>query len=76
MRSKISAFYYPDMYSSETTLKKAILLFDEIHFMDRPSFGIKNYGSIGASSPIRQLEKSFRDAGVPLYVHEVRNQNF
>lgn len=28
---KINALYYPDMDVDQTTLKKAILLFDEIH---------------------------------------------
>ena len=72
-REKINALYYPDMYVDQTTLKKAILLFDEIHFMDRPSFTFKNnFGTIGASSPLRQYEQSFRDAGVPLFVHGVQ----
>src|SRR2546422_10698276 len=38
MRDKITALYYPDFQSDPVTLIKAILLFDEIHYMDRPSF--------------------------------------
>lgn len=34
MRDKVSVFYYPSMIAYETTLKKAILLFDELHFID------------------------------------------
>ncbi len=72
MRDKIKVLYYPDMQVSETTLKKCILFFDEIHFMDRPAFTIGNFGLIGAQSPLRATEQSFReDAGVPLYVHSV-----
>src|SRR5690242_7277015 len=72
-RAKINALYYPDMDVDQTTLKKAILLFDEIHFIDRPSFTFpNNFGTIGASSSLRQYEHSFRDAGVPLYVHDVQ----
>jgi hypothetical protein len=50
--------------------RKAILLFDELHFMDRPSFsfGRGQGGLIGARSPLRQFEASFREGGVPLYV--------
>lgn len=59
------------MIVSETTLKKAILLFDELHFIDRPSFTFDNFGSIGAASPLRSFEASFREAGVPLYVHSI-----
>lgn len=67
-----SALYYPDMMPDNTTLKKAILLFDEIHFIDRPSFTLKNYGTIGAPSPLREVEESFRDdAKIPLYVHGI-----
>lgn len=70
---KINALYYPDMDVDQTTLKKAILLFDEIHFIDRPSFTFpNNFGTIGASSSLRQYEHSFRDAGVPLHVHGIQ----
>ena len=72
MRDKVNVLYYPDMQVSQTTLKKCILFFDEIHFMDRPAFTIGNFGLIGAPSPLRTAEQSFReDAGVPLYVHGV-----
>ena len=75
MRDKIRAFYYPDFWVQAPTLKKAILVFDEIHFMDRPSFMFGggregSVGMVGAASPIRPYEQSFRDNGVPLYVHE------
>jgi hypothetical protein len=75
LRDKLRVLYYPDFFVEAPTLKKSILLFDEIHFMDRPSFmfGGGREGSVGmvwAQSPIRQYEKSFRDEGVPLYVHE------
>ncbi|MFA6304122.1 MAG: hypothetical protein WC627_13460 [Legionella sp.] len=73
MREKVNVLYYPDMEVSQTTLKKCILFFDEIHFMDRPAFTIGNFGLIGASSPLRITEQSFReDGGVPLYVHGVK----
>jgi len=82
MRDKIRALYYPDFVSGNVTLVKAILLFDEIHFMDRPSFTFyleekrdfskppSGFGLMGADSPLRAYEASFRDNGVPLYVHK------
>src|ERR1700690_2523209 len=61
------------MVAEPATLKKAILLFDEIHFIDRPSFTFGKFGTIGTASPMRRVEQSFRDEGVPLYVHEPRD---
>jgi hypothetical protein len=69
VRDKVSIFYYPSMVAAFATLKKSILLFDELHFIDRPSFTFGGFGTIGTASPMRQVEKSFRDEGVPLYVH-------
>lgn len=68
-RDPIRILYYPDFWVDFNTLKKAILLFDELHFMDRPSFTFRNFGTIAAASPLRQYEASFRDNGVPLFVH-------
>jgi hypothetical protein len=76
MRDEINVFYYPEMATVPSTLKKAILFFDEIHFIDRPSFmfgpfvGGGQFGTLGAASPLRQFEASFRDEGVPLFVHD------
>jgi hypothetical protein len=74
MREKIKALYYPEFWMDVATLKRSILLFDELHVMDRPSFSFgggkkSNFGMIGADSPLRRFEKSFRDEGMPLYVH-------
>src|ERR1017187_6000050 len=74
MRNPINALYYPDFGLDATTLKRAILLFDEFHIMDRPSFSFgghkkSNFGMIGAASPLREWEQAFRDGGMPLYVH-------
>jgi hypothetical protein len=70
MRDKISVLYYPDFWIDFTTLQKAILLFDELHFIDRPAimFG-SQFGLVGCASPLRQYEQSFRKEGVPFYVH-------
>jgi hypothetical protein len=71
MIDPINVFYYPDCLADQTTFKKAILFFDEIHFMDRPSFGFRGgFGSVGMESPLRPWERKFREDGVPLYVHE------
>jgi hypothetical protein len=57
-RDPIRILYYPDFFVDFTTLLKAILLFDELHFMDRPSMmfgaGPGQFGTIGAQSPLRQ----------------------
>lgn len=55
------------------TLKKCILLFDEIHFIDRPSFTFGHFGTIATPSPLRPYERSFREEGVPLYIHSPRD---
>jgi hypothetical protein len=78
MRTPVNAFYYPDMISSDLTLKKAVLFFDELHFVDRASYSFGGGGqgqimTIGCASPLRSYEASFRENGVPLYVHEVPN---
>jgi hypothetical protein len=63
------------MVAPPATLKKAILFFDEIHFMDRPSFMFgpfragEQFGTVGCASPLRQVEAAFRAEGVPLFVH-------
>jgi hypothetical protein len=79
MRIPVNAFYYPDMISSEVTLKKAILFFDELHFIDRASYSFGGGGqgqimTIGCASPLRSYEASFRENGVPLYVHGAPNR--
>ena len=69
MRDKVNVFYYPTMVADSATLKRSILLFDELHFIDQPSFTFGHFGTIATASPLRAYEKSFRDHGVPLYVH-------
>jgi len=67
---KINVLYYPEMYAPEATLKKALLLFDELHFIDQPSFSFRGQGGLtGAISPYRQSAASLREGGAPFYVH-------
>jgi hypothetical protein len=73
MRDKVSVFYYPSEFPDPATLKKAILLFDELHFIDRPSFMFGDVGTVAYPSRLRQVEQSFRDEGVPLYVHSPKD---
>jgi hypothetical protein len=49
----VNVFYYPAMAASDSALKKALLFFDEIHFMDRASFffGVEDKASLGRSEP-------------------------
>ena len=70
MRDKVNVFYYPGAApASWATIKKSILLFDELHFIDRPSFTFGKFGTIASASPLRSYEQSFRDEGIGLYVH-------
>jgi hypothetical protein len=73
-RERIRVFYYPDMFVDYATVKKAVLFFDELHFMDRPSFSFNRgaFGLVGASSPLRQVERAFREeGGVPFMMRRV-----
>jgi len=71
MREPLRVLYYPDFGADYSTLVKSIILFDEIHFMDRSSRTFDGQSlTIGSHSPMRQYEKSFRNEGVPIYVHE------
>jgi hypothetical protein len=70
VRDKVSVLYYPSMVADDATFKKAILLFDELHFIDRPSFTFGNFGTVGMASPLRAYEESFREKGIPLFVHQ------
>jgi hypothetical protein len=69
--AQVNVFYYPDFEPDGVTLKKAILLFDEIHLMDRPSFSFlpADCGTVGMRSPLRIWEEKFRSEGVRLFVH-------
>jgi hypothetical protein len=73
LRDSINVFYYPDFFADFATVMKSILLFDEVHFMDRPSMffggGQGQYGTVGADSPLRRMEASIRAEGVPFFVH-------
>jgi hypothetical protein len=71
MRDNVRALYYPDFWLSHHTFVKSILLFDEVHIMDRPSMTFDGQSlTIGMASPMRQYEQSLRDQGVSVYVHE------
>jgi hypothetical protein len=66
VRESVNVFYYPDAMCDRATLKKAILFFDEIHFMDRPAWtfifpGKSTFGLIGSDSPLRQWEVELRE---------------
>jgi hypothetical protein len=49
MRDQVNVFYYPDMDASNSTIKKAVLFFDEIHFIDQPSLSIGVPGTWGCA---------------------------
>lgn len=74
MAAQLRALYYPECSPGYETLIKEILLFDELHFMDRPSISFHTtggqFGSIGLDSPLRKIEAELRAQGLPIYVHE------
>lgn len=74
MRDQVRVFYCSSSFVPYGTLLESMLLFDELHLMDRPSFTFICYGGhfgmVGHESPVRPYEKSFRDEGFPLFVHE------
>jgi hypothetical protein len=45
--TRINVLYYPEMLAAQATLKKAILLSDELHFIERPSFSFRR--GVGAT---------------------------
>ena len=70
MSTEIKAFYYPEFAADQATVAKAILLFDELHFMDRPGLSfLGSGGQIGMPSPIRPFLPNFKAAGIPVVVH-------
>ena len=75
MRDKISVLYYPGFGPHVDTLKKAALLFDELHIMDRPTFSFAGMcGQDGAPSPLRSADAQFREQGFMVYVHSAPRQ--
>src|SRR5262249_41555913 len=74
MRDQVRAFYYSSSFIPFETLLKSMLLFDELHMMDRPSFTFichgAHFGMVGHESPVRPYERAFRDEDFPLFVHE------
>lgn len=70
-KSKYSGFYYGYHAPGGPTLKKALLLYDEIHIMDRPSFTIDNkFGSIAQDSPFRLLPQILSNSDINIICHE------
>jgi hypothetical protein len=69
--TRLNVFYYPGAELAQTTLKKAMLLFDELHITDQPAFTFNrgHCGFIGMKSSLRGFETLFREHGFPVYVH-------
>lgn len=68
--NRLRVFFYGSDICSPNLLKQSILLFDDIHFHDRPSFQIGAMGTIGKDSRIRPYLYSFAKDGVPVIVHK------
>lgn len=67
---RLRVFFYGNDICSPTLLKQSILLFDDIHFHDRPSFKIGAMGTIASDSRIRPYLYSFAKDGIPIIVHK------
>lgn len=69
--SKYSGLFYGHHSTTELTFKKAILLYDEINFLDRASFNISGkFGTVGHKSPFRNPIKELEDYNYHIYCHE------
>jgi hypothetical protein len=73
MHEKLNVFYYPSPVLPETTLKRAMLLFDELHVLHHPSD--ESWAHSGFMySPLlgydKTLLRGLREQGFPLYVHQ------
>jgi len=64
MRLLITGYHVPSL----PTLKRLILVADEIGFLDRPSVTFQNWGTIGRVSDIRQFK--VEDSPITISVHE------
>jgi len=68
--NRLRVFFYGNDICSPNLLKQSILLFDDIHFHDKPSFKIGAMGTIASHSRIRPYLYSFAKDGVPVIVHK------
>ena len=67
---RLRVLFYGDDICSPLLLKQAILLFDDIHFHDRPGLVMEDWGTIGSDSRIRPFLYSFARDGIPIIVHK------
>lgn len=79
-----SGFFYGNHFSSLETLKKALLIYDEIHFIDRPSITFDDFNDMGLSrvttfsleSPYKNLDPKVLKGEVRLVCHDMFNHSF
>lgn len=69
VENRLRALYFGDSSCSLQTLKRSLLLFDDLHFHDRPSLMVGDWGTIGSPSEMRRYALSFAHAEVPVLVH-------
>ena len=66
--------YYGNHFTTEMTFKKSLLLHDELHIFDRPSFNIQNgIGTIGQNCWLRKLPEELRRDDFRVVCHEPVN---
>ncbi len=64
----MKVIYSTSAASDVDTLKRLLLLADEIAFLDRPSVIFRNWGTVGSPSPMRRFEGTH--GPVTISVHE------
>lgn len=66
-----AGLYYGGVIPEEHALKRALLLYDHLHFLDRGSFSLNGrYGTIGMGSPLRQWQSRFQSDGIAVSFHQ------
>jgi len=73
---RMRVLYLGGAECSDLALKRSLLLFDDLHFHDRPAVNLRNWGTIGGDSSLRQLSYGVSREGVPLLVHRADQRQF
>ena len=68
---KYAGLFYGNHYTTSLTFKKALLLYDEVHFLDRSSFTLRGqYGTVGKKTPYRRIPPELEEENVKIICHE------
>ncbi len=70
LKQKLRVLFYGSDICSPLAIKRAMLLFDDLHFHDRPGYFFGDWGGIGSASRVRRYAYGFASEGVPVLVHD------